>query len=71
MTGLEKCSSFFKELVLRFKVPAEMHATQEGAVRIHISRALVDSPVLAEIAREAKRRGLRVKDGPYWMTLNG
>ncbi len=71
MTGLEKCCTFFKELALSHKVPAQMNVTREGIVRIHLDKSHMDETKMNEIVAQARRRGMRVDATQYWVTIYG
>ena len=68
---IDDACRFFKELLLRHKVPAELHCGPSGVVRIIVPRNGVPEDSVCEIAKEARRCGFIAHKNERWLTFDG
>jgi hypothetical protein len=63
--------AFFTELILKYKVPAEMHYSTSNTMRIHIPRESIPGGMTEKIQEEALKRGFSDHSGDKWISFGG
>jgi hypothetical protein len=69
--SLDNACAFFKELVLRFHLPAELRVSQEGKISILVHKGNMIEQLEYEIRKIAVSRGFVDVSDIHWMKFDG
>lgn len=69
--NFDTASTFFKELVLHSKLPAELRMNADGFISISVPRSAMIEQLQYEISRQAVSRGFRDESSPDWLIFYG
>jgi hypothetical protein len=69
--NFDTASTFFKELVMHHRLPAEMHVDFNGRVRIALPRGKMIEQLQDEIQKMAENRGFENQSDADWLIFVG